>query len=198
MCRFVETIKLNNGIVSRLKYHQNRVDKAFETFFPEMKPIQLSQVLSQVALPQHGIIKCRIVYATRVENIEFIPYVRRDIQSLKLVEMEIDSLKYKPENREIYQQAFEKKGDCDDILIIRNGFISDTSYTNIALYDGQKWVTPQIPLIYGVNRSELLNENKIFEKNIKPNELMNFQRIRLFNSMIEFGDIDLDIRIICC
>jgi len=48
-------------------------------------------------------------------------------------------------------------------------------------------------LIYGVNRANLLEEGKIFEKDIKLSDLQNYSAIRLFNALIEFGEIELNI-----
>ena len=39
----------------------------------------------------------------------------------------------------------KQQGDCDEILIIRDNHLTDTSYTNVALYDGQQWFTPLYP-----------------------------------------------------
>jgi len=40
---------------------------------------------------------------------------------------------------------------------------------------------------------QLLSESKLMEKDIKASELMNFQYISLFNAMIEFGELQLDV-----
>ncbi|HEY6915657.1 MAG TPA: aminotransferase class IV, partial [Paludibacter sp.] len=76
---------------------------------------------------------------------------------------------------------------------VKNGLLTDTSYCNIALYDGQNWFTPRVPLLYGVNRAELLLEEKLIEKDIAVEELKSYEKIALFNAMIEFGEVVLDI-----
>jgi len=48
-------------------------------------------------------------------------------------------------------------------------------------------------LIYGVNRTQLLREGVLTEKNINYADLVNFKRVSLFNAMNEFGSIELDI-----
>ena len=55
------------------------------------------------------------------------------------------------------------------------------------------WVTPRIPLIYGVNRTQLVEQGNLTEKDILPSDLVNFKRVSLFNAMNEFGSIELDI-----
>jgi 4-amino-4-deoxychorismate lyase len=194
MCRFIESIKLQDGEFKRLELHQARIQKAFETFYPNEKAFDLAEFLSKSDFPtEKGIFKCRIVYDSEIRQLEFNPYVMKPINSLRLVETEIESLPYKPEDRSLYNAAFALRGDCDDVLLVKNGCLTDTSYCNIALFDGNNWFTPRIPLLYGVNRAELLNEGKLVEKDIKVQELKDCQQIALFNAMIEFGELVLEI-----
>jgi 4-amino-4-deoxychorismate lyase len=196
MCRFVESIKLKDGVFYRLKLHQERVNKAFAACYPDEDPINIVETLYQYTFPQQGVHKCRIVYDTDVQSVEFTPYVQREIRSLKLVETDVESLAYKQEDRTGLNAAFALRGDCDDVLLVKNGLLADTSYCNIALSDGENWYTPRIPLLYGVNRSQLIYEGKLIEKDLKPADLLNFQYICLFNAMIEFGELNLGVSVI--
>lgn len=193
MCRFVESIKLKDGVFYRLKLHQERVNKAFAACYPDDEPISIFETLSQSLVPQEGTYKCRVVYDNLVGLLEIVPYSPRGIHSLKLVETELESYPYKLEDRTGFNAAFAQRGDCDDVLLVKNGLLTDTSYCNIALYDGKSWVTPRLPLLYGVNRADLLAHEKLIEKDISVDELKNYQKIALFNAMIEFGDLELDI-----
>jgi 4-amino-4-deoxychorismate lyase len=193
MCQFVESIKLLNGEFYRLNLHQERVNRAFAAFYPNEEPIKILENLNQYTFPQQGIYKCRIVYDTKVKSVEFTPYVRRDIKSLKLVETKLESRAYKLEDRSELNAAFTLRESCDDILLIKNGLLTDTSYSNIALFDGKSWITPRIPLLYGVNRAQLLADKMLEERDIKVSQLKNYQQIALFNAMIEFGELTLGI-----
>ena len=193
MCRFVESIKLKDGVFYRLKYHQERVNNAFETFFPDEEPINVFDILNTIVLPLEGIFKFRLVYNADVIFLDFSPYVRREIKTLKLVETNIDSMPYKFEDRTLYNDVFAKREQCDDVLLVRNGWLTDASYCNVALYDGEKWITPKQPLIYGTNRAELIATESIIEGDIKAEDISNFKKICLFNAMIEFEELVLDI-----
>lgn len=193
MCRFVESIKLKDGVFYRLKLHQERVNKAFAACYPVEEPISIFENLNQLIVPQDGIYKCRMVYDEDVQLLEFAPYERREINSLKLEETNMESYAYKLEDRAGFNAAFAQRGFCDDVLLVKNGLLTDTSYCNIALYDGENWFTPRIPLLYGVNRADLLDQEKLIEKDITVEELKNYQKIALFNAMIEFGEMVLDI-----
>jgi len=193
MCRFIESIKLQDGAFYRMEYHQNRVRLTFEKFFPDSEIIDLSKAFKPLEIPQKGVFKCRVLYSSEIQLIEFVPYTRRDIKMLKLVETDIDSLPYKIEDRSLYNAAFAKRELCDDVLMVKNGLLADTSYCNIALFNGSEWFTPRVPLLYGTNRAQLLSETVLIEKDMKVDEIYNYQQIALFNAMIEFGELVLDI-----
>ena len=161
MCQFFEAIKIKDGIIIRLKYHQQRVNKAFEIYYPSEQTISLLDELNQSVIPQEGTHKCRIVYSDTVHSVEITPYQMREIKSLKLVETDLESFTYKLDDRSAYKAAFEQREGCDDVLLYKNDLLTDTSYSNIALFDGENWYTPQFPLLYGTNRAELIENGKI-------------------------------------
>lgn len=193
MCRFFEAIKLKDGRFYRLKFHQQRVGDTFNLFFPGSPVINLETYLLNTPFPEKGIYKCRIVYDSEIRQIEFIPYQFRPVQTFRLVETNIESTVYKSEDRTAINQAFAQRGECDDVLFVRNGLLTDTSYSNIALYNGSQWVTPRIPLLYGTQRAYLIENKMIVEEDIPAECLQNYQKIRLFNAMIEFGELEIEI-----
>ncbi len=81
-----------------------------------------------------------------------------------------------------------QKENCDDILIVKNGIITDTSFSNIAFFDGKQWKTPKSPLLKGTCRERLLCEQKIFEKDINLNDLSNYKCYKLINAMRDLSD----------
>jgi 4-amino-4-deoxychorismate lyase len=193
MYRFFESIQLNDGEFKRLKLHQERVGKTMQDYFPDAKVIDLFDALHNTSFPMMGLYKCRILYDTKIRGIEYTPYSKRDIHSFRLVETDLVSVPYKNEDRSVLNAAFALRGDCDEIILVKNGLLTDTSFSNIALYDGLNWYTPRIPLIYGVNRTQLVTEDVLSEKDITPSELVNFKLISLFNAMNEFGSLELPI-----
>ena len=105
--------------------------------------------------------------------------------------MQADHLDYrlKYADRTELDQLFLKRGEADDILIIQNGLVTDTSIANIAFFDGDKWITPKEPLLKGTTRARLLDEKKIFEQDIKIADLGKFTEFALMNAMIGFDRI---------
>lgn len=193
MCRFLETIKLLDGNFFRLPLHQQRINRAFSECYPKTKVPDLISIIQNSDFPLNGLFKCRILFDENDFKIEFEPYIRKEISSLQLINTDIQTFNYKPADRSAYQQAFKLRKNCDDVLLVRDGFITDSSFANIAFFDGVNWITPEIPLIYGVNRTSLLAEQKIVALPVNISDFSNFQSFRLFNAMIEFGEIELSM-----
>ncbi|MDQ1268165.1 MAG: 4-amino-4-deoxychorismate lyase, partial [Campylobacterota bacterium] len=84
---------------------------------------------------------------------------------------------------------YAQRGECDDVLIVKNSLISDTTIANIAFFDSRRWVTPRAPLLKGTTRERLLRDGKIFEADIAINDLEKFSHVALMNAMIDFDII---------
>ncbi len=193
MCLFFDCIQLKDGYFKRLDYHQERANKALAEIFPEIKPFSLKRYLQQLEIPNQGLYKCKITYNSSIQHIEFIPYQVKTIKTLKLVNTDIESHPFKLVDRSSFTKFTEQRDICDDVLLVRNGLLTDTSICNIALFDGSNWATPRTPLIYGTNRAYLLEKGFMVEKDIFANHLANYQKITLFNALIDFQEIIIDV-----
>ncbi len=191
---FLETIKLEGGFFSALSYHQTRMDETRAAFYDNPESLSLPLALMRTgSIPPKGLYKTRVIYTDKIESIEFIPYEKRDINSLKLIESDVDySFKY--EKRPVINTLFQQKGKCDDILITQNGLLTDTSIANIALLKDGIWYTPKSPLLKGTKRASLLHHRLIIETDIHQVALSQYEKIRLFNAMIEFGEIEFPVK----
>ncbi len=181
-----ETIRIENGSPQNLEYHQDRFEKSFLSYFQKTTTVILQDLIHIPEKYSKGVVKLKLSYNNENFNIQYSNYVCRNIQSLKLVyDDNIDySLKYY--NRKRLDGLVLRKTNCDDILIVKNRKITDTSFCNIVFYDGQKWITPNEPLLGGTARKKLLDENKIIEAPISIGDLTKFSYFKLINAMLEF------------
>ena len=188
MCRLVESIKIQNRQPVNIEWHNKRFNEARSEAFGVITPIDLQEVIVIPETLGNGVYKCRVLYGKEIEVVEFQTYTIRPVKSLKLVDGgDIDyHLKY--ENREALAQLMAQKGDADDILIVKNGFITDTSYSNIAFFDGKQWFTPDTYLLNGTQRQRLLAEGIVQEASIKPYDLHDFTLAKPINSMLDFEE----------
>lgn len=193
MYQFVETIKMINGCVCNLSYHNDRLNNTRHYFWQTDKNIDLNDYI----IPQENnndIIKVRVLYGKDgIEDISYSKYAMRNIKRLKIVSDSNIEYRFKSADRSAINALADKKGDCDDIIISKNSLLTDSSFTNIALFDGHSWYTPKHPLLKGTKRALLIEKGIIKEKDILENDIYKYKAIRLFNAMIEFGDIDIPI-----
>ena len=75
---------------------------------------------------------------------------------------------------------------ADDILIVREGCVTDSSYANIVFTDGRQWLTPDTPLLPGTMRERLLRDGIIEAERITVDTLGRFTHFRLINAMLGF------------
>ncbi|MEM6319499.1 MAG: aminotransferase class IV family protein [Bacteroidota bacterium] len=185
MSRFIETIQLKDGQFYHLSLHQARVNRSWQAHFTGALTIDLRAILPLANEYPQGLFKCRVTYDQTLENVEVFPYAIRPIHSLQLVESQLDyTFKYK--DRKTLQTLFSQRGTCDDVLIVKNGQITDASYTNVAFFDGKNWWTPNTPLLRGVQREALLQRGIILEKSIPVTSIYDYSKIKLFNAMMDW------------
>lgn len=186
MSLFLESIKVKHKQFFNLDLHQQRMNDTRKAFFGVQDDLDLHQIVQLPDFLTDALYKCRVLYAEKIEKIEFQPYQVRKIASLKLIECHTIDYHLKYADRQLLNDLFAQKGDCDDILIVRNGLITDTSYTNVAFWNGKNWLTPAKPLLNGIQRQKLLQENKIITADLGVEDLKYFQKAKLFNAMLDW------------
>ncbi len=184
----LETIRLVDGTAPLLDFHQQRVDRSRRAYYGKSPAFKLVDVLDKIDLPSTGTHKLRLIYASELHSHEITPYEVGPVRSLRVVAD--DGLRYgrKYVDRRGIADLYARRGECDDILIVQRGYLTDTSYANIALYDGAQWYTPAWPLLRGTRREELLQAGVLRPSVIRLRDLPQFECIRLINAMLPWGE----------
>ncbi len=195
---FLETIRVVDGEVFNILYHQKRYESVLKKF--NIKNPQ--NLLDYIDPPKNGIYRCRLLYdiskMPHTIDITYHEYKKRDISSLKLVYDDNIEYSLKSAHRDKLETLYEQRGKCDDVLIVKNSLITDTTIANIAFYDSKRWITPAHPLLKGTTRERLLMEKKIFEADIYVEDLKKFSKVALMNAMIDFDIITRNIKDFFC
>ena len=79
---------------------------------------------------------------------------------------------------------------CDEIIIVKNNLICDTSKANIAIFLNKEWLTPKIPLLKGTTMQRYINNGTLKQKDITVDMLKQSSKIALLNAMIDFDIIN--------
>ncbi len=183
MSLFIETIQILHGELNNLVFHQERFERTRLQALRLKKHPLLSEVIQVPTGLEQGIMKCRVIYDKDIVLIEYEPYQEREVHSLKMVCSDSIDYGFKYANRSELEELFRQREDCDDILVIKNGCVSDSFYANVVFWDGEGWITPDTPLLPGTMRASLLRKKLIRECRIRPEDLAGYQKMKLINAM---------------
>lgn len=191
MCRLVETIRSEDGRLINLEFHNERMMRTLFELFGLKKDIDLAGIVSVPDSAIRGVFKCRVEYDKEIRKTEFIRYNLKPVRSLKVVEDNTIEYNYKFTDRRSIERLWKKRNECDDILIIKNGFITDSSYANVIFRDmSGVWYTPSTYLLPGTRRESLLRQGKIREAKIGYHDLENYTELKLINTMLGMEDTE--------
>ncbi len=195
MCQLLESIYLNNGKFRNLDYHQERMNKSSQTLFGTNSP-ELVVSLANKIIPSSGLFKVRISYDTIIRSIELVEYQIKPITSLKLVYDNQISYDHKFSDRVRVEKLLEQRKDADEILIVKNGLITDASYANIIFKKENRWFTPNTYLLNGVMRQALLNNKSIEVADINQINFREYESCKLINAMLGINASEIHIEAI--
>ena len=185
---FIETIKVLNGQFYNLEAHERRAKVTAKAFFGK----SLAWEVERMVIPSEmssGLVKCRVVYDSEVREVCFQPYNMRRIRSLRLVNGDGVDYRYKSTDRSVFARLWEQRGACDDVLIVRDGWVTDTSFTNVVFEDSRGGLyTPDTCLPEGIRRQGLLDAERIQMCPIRVEDIRHFHRVFLVNAMIGLED----------
>jgi len=188
MSQFIESIKVEDQEVFLLDLHQKRVNQTFAHFGKEGS-IDLAKIFKNLEHDEDGMYKLRISYDLdkRIRT-QMIPYAIPEIQDFQLVENNSFDYSFKFEDRKELEKM-KMKSKAEEIIIVKNNHITDTSFSNLLFLKGKDWFTPTTYLLNGVQRQNLLKQKKIKETEITLQNLKQFSHFQLINAMNDFDDM---------
>jgi 4-amino-4-deoxychorismate lyase len=183
--KLLETIKAYEGRPFHLDYHQRRLERSLKTlgFDPH---IDLKQLVKP---PQNGLIRCRVIYDESGVEVSYHPYMPRLFNTLQAVTADTLDYPLKYAERTALDALFARRGNSQDVLIVKQGLVTDTTIANVAFYEGEQWFTPARPLLLGTTRQRLLDEGRVVEREIAYKELSRYERVAVMNAMLGFVEV---------
>lgn len=181
MKQFFESIRVVNGRIMNLFWHQERVDRTCEEF--GIGPVDLFLHTRIYDFQAKGIVKLRVSYGEEGLTITWSPYNIAPINTIQIVEDNTIEYSFKSEDRTGLQTIIDQKGGADDVIIVKDEHVCDSSYGNVIFYDGKEWVTPTHYLLNGTMRQRLLSRGIIKEVPIQVNDVFNYESLKIINAM---------------
>lgn len=183
---FSDAIKVKDGIFYNLSFHIDRINRTTNHFFGKRIPIDLSSDIIPEEM-RSGLFKCRIVYSDKLLSIEYIPYKYRVITGMEVVHNDIVDYQFKSTNRKMLTDMLAGS-TCDEILIAKNGAVTDASSSNVVFGNSEGYFTPSTYLLQGTKREYLLRKGIIAERDIRVDDLDDYSEVYLINAMIDLED----------
>jgi 4-amino-4-deoxychorismate lyase len=190
MSLLFESIKVEKRKFVNISFHNERFNRSRRKLLNIWEEENLEFIVTIPEELNDEIYKCRIFYDYKIDKVEFLKYEPRNVLSLKTVTCDDIFYEYKYADRSKIDELKDKHASFpeEDILVVKNGLITDTSYSNIVFFDGGKWFTPKEPLLSGTKREKLLREGRIFDRKIKLTDLKNYTEFKMINAMMEFDN----------
>jgi len=183
-----ESVCIENSQIKNAAYHEARFNRSYMQQYKTHPTYTLFDGIHLTNLDDTLKYKLRIGYKQNGTRYSISEYENSIATSLKLVSDDTISYALKKNNRKKLNTLFLQRGEADDVLIIKNGLVTDASYSNILFFDGKQIVTPTTPLLEGTCRARLLAINRIVEKSISVDELQNFESFQLVNALNDFDE----------
>jgi len=194
---FIETGRVEKGKVFHPFYHLKRMEKTFLLHFPhlerEWKEIKREFGAIGKKAPTSGIWRFRFTYGKEVKKVEFFPIKPRKFKKFVVVERDID-YPFKFANREelerLKEERLKEEFPCgDEVIVVKNGVVTDTTISNLAFWNGERWETPATPLLEGTTLNRLKEKGILHSATIFPDRLFHFPAIALLNGVLGFHPI---------
>lgn len=188
MSQFIESIKIEDQKIFLLDLHQKRVNETFANFGKDSS-IDLGTLYKNLLHDEDGLFKLKITYdLDKNFRTQLIPYAISEIDDFQLVENNSFDYSFKFEDRKEFDRM-KAKAKAEEIIIVKNNHITDTSFSNILFKKGKEWFTPSTFLLNGVQRQHLLKNKKIKETEITLQNIKQYSHFQLINSMNDFDDM---------
>lgn len=188
----LETMRIAYGRLCLPELHRERMERSCRELYGCSAP---KMEIDPAGLPaglRRGTVKCRVTYGPEIVRIEYESYSPRPVRTLKLVSGGDVDYHLKYADRSPLAALAALRGEADDVLIVRDGLVTDSSYANILLRAGDRLLTPARPLLEGVMRRHLIDIGEVEEAEVTPSMLMQGNRegvteVMLVNAMMPPG-----------
>ena len=186
MCQFIESLRVEHRRLMHVEWHERRMR---QTLFQQYGITSEVNISTSIQLPDEldeKVYKCRIEYGTSIERVSFTLYEPKQVSTLRLVNNDAIGYAFKYKDRSTIEALLEQRKGADDILIVQQGCLTDTSFSNIVLLRKGVWYAPDTFLMNGTCRQRLLAEGQIREARITVDDLDCYSEIRLINALLDW------------
>ncbi|SKB99930.1 4-amino-4-deoxychorismate lyase [Soonwooa buanensis] len=187
MLQFIESIKVEDQKIFLAELHQQRIIETFSHFEKDCR-IDVLEVFENLNHDEDGLYKFRLVYDLE-NNIktQMLPYAISEIEDFELVTDDNLNYQFKYFDRKNFDHL-KQKSQADEVIILQNGNVTDTCFSNLLFLKDKTWYTPETYLLNGVQRQHLLKQNQIKSTAISVDNILEFSHFQIINALNDFDE----------
>lgn len=195
MFRFFETILIFQNNIPLLPYHMLRMERCLIFHYHRLPAwfVNIENELLHYSTAKDVKYKLNIFYDIEGYIIKCIEYKQKKYNAIQLVYYNTISYDWKYSNRLALEKIENNVQALSIAIIVKNGLITDTPISNIALWNGDEWHTPLHPLLKGTRRQFLIDNHILIEKEIAVNEIKYYNKLSIINAMNNINEWILPI-----
>lgn len=137
-----ETLCIKNGKIQNINLHQVRYERSLREYYGK-SAVKIFNLFSLIQLPtplQNQLVRCRIDYNAETTQIQYFEYQRKIYRTFQPVICDDIEYSLKYLDRSLINTLFAQRGACDEIMIIKNGKVTDCSIGNLIFSPRKKMV----------------------------------------------------------
>ena len=184
---FFESIRIEDGMIQNGLFHLNRM---MFTCLKNFKSFNHHDIFSKIVIPddyKSTLCKLKILYNETDFSFSLSPYERKEIRFLQMVINDSIIYEFKSTQRLEFDLLLKEKGEANDVLIIKNGFVSDSGVANIVFFHDNVMLTPADCLLAGTERQRLIKEGILDAVKIKMEDIPYMDGFSIINAMNPLG-----------
>ncbi|MGI9256811.1 MAG: hypothetical protein ACR2PY_07750, partial [Salinispira sp.] len=132
--------------------------------------------------PEQHTWRCRMIYEGngKISSITAEPFTPRTLKTIGIIDIPTACYPLKYSDRRVFDDLRKRFPRCDEIIITKNGFLSDGTFTNVYLRSPDNiLLTPNTHLLAGCRRERLIRDGLLHPRtlhwrDIKPGWLIGF------------------------
>lgn len=188
-----ETIKIHQQKIVHFENHFARMKHSIKALSGRDLQFELNEKIILQEIKNDDLLKCKILYNENDFEIEISNYEKRLIENIVFIDDDNISYPLKFVDRNCFLKHTQNLQTTTEPIFVVDGLLTDSSYSNIVLWNGNEWHTPKEPLFFGVKRNYLINKKLILEKEISINDIHQYQKISLINAMLDLGELEINL-----
>jgi 4-amino-4-deoxychorismate lyase len=187
MCLLFESIAVVGGLPQNLAWHEKRMNASRRSLWGLSNKISLENIAADTP-KDSTLLKLKVIYGQEIEEVSYEEYHPKPIRSFQLIKSDT-TYSHKYLDRNELNALYQEKNGADEIIIIQNKQVTDSSIGNLIFLSEGQWYTPSTPLLPGTMRAKLLNEGQIQEAHITTDSLNSYEKLMVINALNPFDPI---------